>query len=394
MEYVTLLAVLGLIGFIIWDKAKMKPEETNLKQEFEDKYREKLTDLEVKLQNVTSEKDKLSGIRDELYKTATSLKEKNQSLDEKLQETTKKLTRFESEEDARSKEFAKKIAELEESRKALEDERTRIRREDTERMEEIERERDRIWNEHENACLSAMKEVCQKPELGFSFYENTTLPDSFDGGLKPDFLVEFLGQYIIFDAKMSRSASLQNYLNDQVKKTVKKIKGSKNEDEIYNTVFFIVPTIEFDNLKKTHFYEEGYSFFALPIEAFEAILSSFKRVMSYDLAESFDPKERENIVNLIATYDQHISRQNAINLLTTIEGLKAMHQKGTLGNDIQEDIETTKKKMRVENLKPNDLKRFIQNPEEQIKQIKGLIEPKNPEVSVEELTNVQSSLLD
>ncbi|MDP4008253.1 MAG: hypothetical protein Q8P68_03625 [Candidatus Peregrinibacteria bacterium] len=394
MEYVTLLALLGLIGFIVWDKTKAKIEDVNLKQEFEDKYREKMTDLEVSLKKAESERDELSGKGKEMFVHLTSLKEKSQTLDEKLQETAKKLTRFESEEEARTKEFSKKVTDLEEARKALEDEKVRIRREDIERMEDEERERDRIWNEHENACLSAMKEVCQKPELGFAFYGNTTLPDSFDGGLKPDFLVEFLGQYIIFDAKMSRSASLQNYLNDQVKKTVKKIKGSKNEEEIYNTVFFIVPTIEFDNLKKTHFYEEGYSFFALPIEAFEAILSSFKRVMNYDLAESFDPKERENIVNLIATYDQHISRQNAINLLTTVEGLKVMHQKGTLSNDIRGDIETTKKKMRVENLKPNDLKRFIQNPEEQIKQIKGLVEPKEPEVATEDLVNVQSSLLD
>ena len=257
-----------------------------------------------------------------------------------------------------------------------------------------EADRDRVWNEHENVCLAAMKEVCQKPELGFSFYENTSLPDSFDGTLKPDFLVEFLGQYIIFDAKMSRSSSLQNYLNEQVKKTVKKIKSSKNKDEIYNTVFFIIPTIEFADLKKTHFYEEGYNFFVIPVEAFEAILSSFKRITNYELAESFDPKERENIVNLIASYDHHISRQNAVNLLTSIEGLKVMHRKGSLSDDIKESVETTKKKMRLENFKPTDLKRFIDNPEEQIAAVNKLVSPRKPAVSEKELLDVQQTMLE
>lgn len=392
MEYIILLLLLGILGFLLYEK-KLAPKNEK-ENEIEEKYREKLSDLEVKFKEADAERYKWSGENKQMFVQLTSLKEKNQSLDDKLQELNKKATKYESESEAKEKEFARKITDLEEARKALEDEKSRIRREDEARLKAEELERDRIWNEHENACLLAMKDVCQKPELSFSFYENTTLPDSFDGTLKPDFLVEFLGQYIIFDAKMSRSANLQNYLSEQVKKTVKKIKGSKNEDEIYNTVFFIIPTIEFDDLDKTHYYEEGYSFFIIPIESFEAILSSFKRVTHYELAESFDPQERENIVNLIASYDHHISRQNAINLLTTVEGLKIMHQKGTLTEGIRSDIETTKKKMRIENFKPTDLKRFIQNPEEQIKQLKGLTQSKNPEISAEDLAEVQTSLLE
>jgi len=394
MEYLILIALLGLIGFLVWDKALNKPEDQNIKKEMEDTYREKITDLEIKLKKAESERDELSGKGKEMFVHLTSIKEKHQGLSEKLQETQKQVTQYESEENARDKEFKKQVSDLEEARKSLEDEKARVRKEDELRLEEVEAERDRVWNEHENACLSIMREVCQKPELAFSFFDNGNLPNSFDGTLKPDFLVEFLGQYIIFDAKMSRSANLQTYLNEQVKKTVKKIKASKNKDEIYQTIFFIIPTIEITTLKKTHFYEEGYSFYVVPIESFEAIVASYKKVTHYELAESFDPKERENIVNLIASYDQHISRQNAINLLTSIEGLKVMHQKGSLNDEMREDVETTKKKMRLENLKPTDLKRFIQNPGEQINAIKGMIEPKEASVTADDMGEAQASLLE
>lgn len=391
MEYIILLLLLGIAGFLLYDK-KLRPKDEKEK-EIEEKFREKLTEAEIRLKKAESERDELSGKGKEMFVHLTSLKEKNQSLDEKLQEAQKKVTKYESEKDAHLKEHQKALSDAKVMEESFKDEKVRIRREDEMRLAEEEEERDRIWNEHENACLFSMKEVCQKPELAFGFYENTTLPDSFDGTLKPDFLVEFLGQYIIFDAKMSRSANLQSYLSEQVKKTVKKIKGSTNEEEIYKTIFFIIPTIEFSELKQTHFYEEGYRFYVIPIESFEVILSGFKRITNYELAESFDPQERENIVNLIASYDHHISRQNAINLLTTVEGLKVMHQKSSLTEDIRNKVETTKKKMRLENLKPTDLKRFIQNPQEQIKRIQGLVEPKKPEITAEDIAQISQASL-
>ena len=395
MDIIVLIAVLGLSGFLVWDRFfKPSEEKENVKKQLEDVYREKITDLEVKLRKAESDRDELSGKGKQMFAQLTSLKEKNESLDSKVSELSRELTTYKNNEEQEKKDIAKKITELTKSTEVLEDEKMRLRREDKERLELEEAERDRVWNEHENVCLSLMREVCQKPELAFNFYDNGNLPHSFDGTLKPDFLVEFLGQYIVFDAKMSRSANLQTYLNEQVKKTVKKIKASKNNDEIYQTVFFMIPTVEIATLKKTHFYEDGYSFYIVPIESFEAIIASYKKVTNYELAESFDPQERENIVNLIASYDQHISRQNAINLLTSIEGLKVMHQKGSLNDEIRGDVETTKKKMRLENLKPTDLKRFIQNPGEQINAIKGMIETKDPSVTADDMGEAQRSLLE
>lgn len=370
MEYIILLLLLGIAGFLVYDK-KLRPKDEKEK-EIEEKYREKLTDLEIRLKKTESERDELSGKGKEMFVHLTSLKEKNQSLDEKLQEAQKKVTKYESEKDARLKEHQKALSDAKVMEESFKDEKVRIRREDEMRLATEEEERDRMWNEHENACISAMKLVCQKPEFAFQWYDNTSLPSSFDGGMKPDFLVEFLGQYIIFDAKMSRSANLSTYLTDQVKKTVKKIKESANVDEVYSTVFFLIPTVEFAGLKQTHFYEEGYRFYAIPLEAFEPLIACFKRITHYELAESFDPKERENIINLIATYDYHISRQNTINLLTSLEGLKVMHEKGTLTEKMREEVDTLKRKIRPRQFKESDLKRLVQSPEEQAKELKQL----------------------
>lgn len=112
---------------------------------------------------------------------------------------------------------------------------------------EREEERDRIWNEHENAVIATLSELCKQPHLHFTSYSNNNLPDEFDGKLKPDFLIDFLGQYVVFDAKASKAESLQTYINDAVKTTAEKI---KKNGRIYPHVFLVVPTEAIGELKK------------------------------------------------------------------------------------------------------------------------------------------------
>ena len=380
------------------DKAKTEKDlllEQHARMTVElEKKTEELGQVEQKLEREQAEKNEKEGRGKQMYAESVSLKEKNQSLQAQVEELNKKVVQFESHKEKKEKDFEQKVSHLEESRKALEDEKTRIRREDEERLEKQEAERNRVWAEHENTSIAQMKEVCVKPELGFSFYENTTLPETFDGKLKPDFLVEFLGQYIIFDAKMTRaqSRSLQDYINDQAKSTAKKIAESKNKDEIYSTIYFIVPQQEVHTLKKTAFYEGGYSFAVISIDAFEPILDAYKKITHYELAESFDPKERENIINLIAAFDQHIARQNAVNILTSLEGLKVKHMKESLHPEMKEEVEVQRKKMRVENFKPTDLKRLIANPEEQIEEMKKLVVPSRPPIDKGDVEDAQESL--
>src|SRR3989338_351149 len=132
MEYLILLALLGILGFLVYEKKFLPKGEKE--QEMEERYREKLTDLEVKLKAAEKERDELSGKGKEMFANFTAYKEKNQALQDKLDDVMKKVTKFETEDVQKDKEFKKQVTDLERARASLEDEKTRIRREDEERQ--------------------------------------------------------------------------------------------------------------------------------------------------------------------------------------------------------------------------------------------------------------------
>lgn len=396
-NYIIIVLVFWIFTFLVWDKFFAKKSENDIdidqineeNQKFKlelDQKNQKIWELRNELEQEKKERNELSWKSKQMFAEKTFLEAENKNLREKNSEITKQLTQSESERNQKDKEFQKMISDLENSRKSLEEEKQRIRREDEEEKVRLEKERDRMWADHETSSISKMKDVCQRSELWFSFYDNNTLPDTFDGKLKPDFLVEFLWQYIIFDAKISKSSNLQSYLSEQVKSTVKKIKDSKNVNEIYNIIYFIIPSTEISNIKKTFFYEDWYSFYLITYDSFEPILANFKKVKDYDLVEKFNPQERENIVNLIAAFDFHINKRNALDLAISIDWLKTLSLKNSLlENDLIDNIEILKKKMRIEKVKDSDLKRMIHDPEEQIKEIKNLILPKAQDVDLENI---------
>jgi hypothetical protein len=102
--------------------------------------------------------------------------------------------------------------------------------------------------------LSCLRDACQKSHLGFTLHDNTSLPAIF-AKYKPDAVIPFLGQYVVFDAKKSKS--IRTYIADQVKSTARKY---KDIPEIYPTVFFVVPADELQELKTFSFLEEGFSY--------------------------------------------------------------------------------------------------------------------------------------
>ena len=380
------------IAELEWERRVLSEENIRTKVEL-DKKNEIFWEKENQIKQEVEEKNIAQWKAKQMFAEFAPLKEKYSNLQEKNDELTTKIAKLEAEleqeKTKKTKDFERKLAELEESRKALEDEKARIRKEDEEKKLEEEKNRDRIWAEHEINSISKMKEVCKKPDFNFNFYENITLPESFDGKFKPDFLVEFLGQYIIFDAKLSKSKDIQGYINEQVKSTVKKIKSAKNCDEIYKTVYFIVPTQDFIKMKKISFYEDWYNLFAISIESFESILASFKKISEYENLEKIDPQERENIINVLAAYDQHISHRNAIDILSSLQWLKVSKLKNELWWEMLDEIEDKKSKIRLENFKPTDLKKFIQDPKHQIDEIKKIILPKKAEIDKKEIEQIE-----
>ncbi len=352
-----------------------------------------LSRLEQSVKDETDEKNKLLGENKQLVGQSADAKAKLESTQGQLGKVQESITKFESEREERTREQERNVRELENARKALADEQARVRKEEEERRKQEVEERDRVWAVHEQEAIAKMKEICQKPALGFAFFDANNLPEGFDTSVKPDFMVDFLGQYIIFDPKISKSANLASYIKSQVKSTANKCRNTTSTELIYKTVFFVVPTIELPTLKEFTFFEQGYTFHVIPTEAFEPILSAYQRISDYDLAERFNPQEREDIINLIALLSQHVRHQNATNVLNTILGVKALQECEALPDDISSSVEDRRKTMREPGFKPSDIKRLINSPEEQMRELARLAAPSRPPVSQDDLKEAHESTL-
>jgi len=396
-----LVILLGLAGLFWWLKENMGTgkstedltrtfqENADLKARLQMKV-EEVAKLTTELQTEKSERNQLEGKGKQLFAEITGHREENKNLRAERDEMKTKLAKIESDHERQQKDFSRQSEQLENARKKLEEEQARVQQEELERIAAEKEHWNRLWNEHEGLVLAKLKEVCQSPNFGFTFYENTKLPQSFDGSLKPDFLVEFLGQYLIFDAKKSKD--LGNYLGEQVKKTVEKIKKSSSVHEIYPAIFFVVPEEELLTLKKTFFYEEGISFFVISINAIEAVLAAYKRITEYERISEFDPQDREKIVDLIARYDRHISLQNAASIVLAKEGLAVMGSKDVINAEVLKEIEGKKRNMRQIKLSEAEVKRLAQNFAEQKKDIAKMVTPKEA-VGKEEVEEIQKMML-
>lgn len=292
--------------------------------------------------------DKFSNKNKFSYQELASITAKNEALLQENSNLKKNLTRFELE-------FWRQINDLENARKSLEDEKKRIRKEDEDKKHELEALRDRIWAEHEDKVISNLRDICSKKEFNFQVFSNKDLPNEFDWSFKPDFMILHLGEYIIFDAKMSKSSQIDTYLASQIKETVRKIKTSKAN--IHKTIFFVIPSWEC--VRKTHYFEEGFNFYIITPECFEPILATFKKIQEYDLAEELIPQERENIISLIAILSSHISQRNAIDQINSQEWQKVLFTQQSLSSDLIEAINIKKNQLRIKRISENDIKKNI-----------------------------------
>lgn len=347
-----------------------------------------LGELKNQLKEESREKNEFIGKNKQLFAEHTKLQSRFEGLSAERDGLSKELSQFKATEKQHARDLEDKINKLESAKQALEDEKKRIRDEDAERLAEEEANRDRMWAEHEGEVIRILNDICKKPAYAFPTYDNNNLPDGFDAKLKPDFMLDFLGQYVVFDAKVSRSDNLQNYIGDQVKKTAQKF---KNHAEIHPVVFLVVPTEAITSLKKLSYYEEGYTFFVVSPEALEPVIASLKQITKYEFAEQMDPQERENIVNLIADFDWHINFRNAFDILAAESGGEILQKAMNLSPDLREEIDQKKTKMRAPSMQSSELKHLMSDREHQQEKIQKLTAPK-AQVAREDVEMINSAV--
>jgi len=381
--YIICTAIIGLLGLIVWkistlhtkettDTAPLVQENATLKAELK-QLSQALGKVQSQLEHEQSEKNELIGKNKTLFAQHENLKADWKHLGQERDLLKKNVGDNEAQKQERDAEAKRTITQLTHAEQALKEERQRlIRVEGEQRLHEAE-ERDRMWAEHELQVIATLTDLCKQPQYAFTHFTNTTLPDEFDGSLKPDFLIEFLDQYVIFDAKVSKADSLQTYINNAIKSTAEKV---KKNGKIYGSIFLVVPSGAIAELKKTVYPKDDYVFYIVSPEAIAPILSSLKKISAYEFAEQMDPQKRENIINLIADLDQHINFRNGVDLIMTKMGAELIEKAQKVDPELTEEIELKKREKKNPTLNAAELKKLSSSTAIQQEKIADLVSPK------------------
>lgn len=372
MDITTILVGLTLLAVLyvaFKPKAAQEPgaEDAILKQK-----NEEIGELKNTITKMQSEMDEKAGKSKQLFSSYKDLEADIKSLRKERDDLSDRVTKFETQAEQQQKKHEDMATKLEEARASLEDERQRIRKEDEEKAQQALEERDRMWNDHEQAVNALLRELCQKPQYAFRSFDNANLPEGFDGSLKPDFMIEFLDQYVIFDAKVTRSQDINSYIRDAVKSTAKKVKSNP---AIYPVIFLVIPTDAINEMKQLSFVDGGFSFFVVSPESLEPILSSLKRITTYELADQFDPQERESIVNWIAKLDFHINARNSFDIMLAEMGAELLNDARELNPELSEQVEQRQQKMKAPTLPPSEMKKLVSSIVARTDKIAELTEP-------------------
>ena len=316
-------------------------------------------------------------------KQSTQFSQTHNSKDRLLEYRNNQIHELKTDLKEKDKQLIESIKGLNLSRQKLQEEQERVKEEAKEKQK-IEKENlDRIWKEHEDNSKEFMKSVCKRNEL--SYYTNTQLPPDFsERSIEPDFMIEIIGQYVIFDPKFSKSKNINNYINSQVKSTAEKYKNSS--DIIFPFIFFVVPTVSIDEINGKYSYKDGnFYFYVITVGAFEPIIRTLKKLEDYDFAKDIHPENREKIIQSIAGMSRHIKEQNAVNLLGTVYGLKTLNELESLPQDIRKAVISTEEKTSFETFKIKEMQKLRNSKEKQKKMLIGFIEPQEPAMKLDDI---------
>jgi hypothetical protein len=262
-------------------------------------------------------------------------------------------------EDLEKKIFDQKISELISTKDLLMRERDAIYDKEREKFAEEIALRDKIWSKHEDDVVSALADMCRREDLLLDFYTNNNLPRDFSGSFKPDFVLNFDGQYLIFDAKSSRSSNLESYLSEQVKKTAKKI--NQLDNIFFKEVYFVVPDIALDEIKRFSHYEEGLNFFIINKSAVLPVLFLYKKILGYTLASELSFEDKEVITTLLSDYYQSLNFSSAAQSMLANIGRQQLEKINVLPDEYLDDVKAKSRKSRVLNLNLADIKKIMTN---------------------------------
>lgn len=384
--------IFAALSFSIWlqiKKSKLDPSARDWKSEFiriEEELKSTAKNYEKELLRAAEiEKDlqRNSGYREALVKSEADAKAELIAERKNCTKLDADIAKFVAEKEQRLNDHLAGIDKINQAQQALKEERDRVLEAENAKKVKSEEERDRSWKDYENTIISKITDLCKQPSFSFPCFSNTTLPqDDFIGDFKPDVVISFLNQYVLFDAKISEKDNLKTYLQAQAKSTVSKIEAAQMGSKIYPHVFLVVPTEAIAQLPKLHHIQGDYTFYVVSKESIAPILSLLKRITTYDLAESIDPQQREKFIHSLADLVSHIRYRNAHDVLLVEKGIEVLANVTERDPELAKEVEEkTKDKKTV--FKPVDIKRYVNSPEALKEEVEKFKQPIAPVSSTE-----------
>ena len=215
--------------------------------------------------------------------------------------------------------------------------------------------RDKIWSRHESDVVSVLSDLSRSQDFLFNFYTNNSLPPDFNGDFKPDFLLELNGQYLIFDAKSSRSSNLESYLYDQVKKTATKLVNA--DEDFVKEVYFVIPDIALSEVKRFRYYEKGYNFFVVNVSSLSPVFFLYKKIIGYNLASIMSSDDKDKEITVLADYYQSMNFTRATQFVLSEILKKQMSKIDDLPDQYLKDLKVKTSKSRVIAINSSDIKK-------------------------------------
>ena len=358
------------------EKDHLIQEKARLEMQLETRIKE-LTQLQQQLEQEAAEKNEYQGKNKQMFIQMRDLENEQRTTKQRLEEASSKLIAHEEQKERVQRQLEDQLQKAANAQKAFEEERQRLINEEVQKRDSDKLRQHSLWNEFEQGIVSQMKTICDKNEIALRTYSNTDLPESFDGKIKPDFMIEFLNQYIIFDAKTKRADSKTKLL-DTLKRaavtTAKKIKESNNTQDFYHTHFLIVPDLD-DSMTTTTLFEQSYTFHVITIAAFEPIVTTLKSVQGLHNIDELDPQERDHLATVLSQLEHFIRNQNAANILIAKKSHETLAGMSLLGNKWQAQIDLKSSQLAPLQLNKSQITNLgkIDN---QAQEITNLIKPK------------------
>ncbi len=195
------------------------------------------------------------------------------------------------------------LTQLAQAQQSLEAERARLRAEAEAAARLAYDERNRQWKHHEDRVISLVQQLCQRSAYRRRFWHAQALPEGFDPTLKPDTVVEWLGQWLVIDAK--QSDNLGPYLRRQARLTAEKY---DHLTQLASLIVFAVPAGSLAELAEPTWAEGRFTFWVVEVTQLPHLLYFLTREEQALQLATADPHERETLLRALAQWQRYHDR--------------------------------------------------------------------------------------